>query len=157
MTLGGPLFDIHFLTGPKVDPEGWQHAEAELVIGTYRERLRVDLGTWSIEDYSAQWRKAIRRLVDGQEHSRLLTSYRGPSASYHFSWPIWREGERIYLQEALILSEQLASSFEPDAAWDIVTSRDPEQAGSTWVSEWEVSADDLVAWLSRPSPPLVSA
>src|SRR5262249_47723086 len=109
------VFAIQFLTARTRDADGWEHAEAELILGSYREVLKVDLVAWSLEQYIAQWRQAIQRLLNGHPHSRLLVSYRGRDAGYHFTWPIWLEDDKVIFQEQVILAERLPEPFDPDA------------------------------------------
>jgi hypothetical protein len=122
-----------------------------LILGSYRERLQADLVEWSVQDYVDHWRKAVERLIQGASFSRLVTSYRGRGAGFHFTWPLWREESRIFIQEQLILKERLSGDFRPSAAWDVLASRQPELAGATWASEWELPIQDLRTWLAAPS------
>ena len=141
------MFYIGFTTGARTDEDGWHHAEGELTLGEAREGFRSDLGTWSMRDYEAHWRDAVSRLLSGKPCSVLITSYRGPGADYHFAWPMWRDGQAVYVQERLLFAEPLPRPFDPAAAWDLVGERVMMGEDGEHISEWRVPLGHLAAYL----------
>ena len=68
------MFYIGFKSPPRVDAEGWRHAIGGIELGGASDSFPADLGTWSPQDYEAQWREAIARLAGGERSSALITS-----------------------------------------------------------------------------------
>ncbi|MEO8031762.1 MAG: hypothetical protein ABJC74_08675 [Gemmatimonadota bacterium] len=151
------MFSIEFITGPQVDSDGWLHAEAELMLGEAREGFEVDLRIWALETYRTHWREAIARLLAGASFTRLVTSYRGPDGAYHFTWPMWREGDLVLVHEELVLDEDLATPLNPSTAWEVTAPRRQLTEDGAAISEWEVPISALQDWLGRPSQPFGAA
>jgi len=143
----GEVFYIGYTTAAQTDEEGWRHAEGELTLGEATEGFQSDLHTWSMAEYEAQWRTAVARLLAGQTESALLTSYRGPEAAYHFLWPMWRVGTTVYLQERIVLTEDLAEPFDPGQPWTVVGERSTVNEDGVPVSEWEVPLGQLAPFM----------
>lgn len=141
------MFYIGFTTAAQTDAEGWRHAEGELTLGEASEGFQSDLHTWSMPQYEAQWRTAVARPLAGQTESALLTSYRGPEAAYQFMWPMWRQGITVYLQERLVLAEDLAEPFDPARAWAAVGERMTVSEDGLPESEWEVPLGQLATFM----------
>jgi hypothetical protein len=87
----------------------------------------------------------------------FLASYNGPDAAFHFGWPAWRDGDRVYLQNHLILTAQLATPFDPDEADRFVRERAEVNEDGQRVSGWEVRLTDVRAFVERRSAPAFPA
>jgi len=102
------MFYIGFKSGPRMDADGWRHAIGGIELGAESDSFAADLGTWSPQDYEAQWREAIARLAAGQPSSALVTSYCGPRAGYHSMWPMWRIKDQVVFHEQLVPGDVVA-------------------------------------------------
>jgi hypothetical protein len=140
------VFYIGFVTGPRVDEDGWPHAEGEIVLGGFREGFQADLRFWDMPAYETQWRQAILRLVGGVPATALVTSYRGPGGAYHFTWPMWREGSTVHVQERIMFADQLGSAFDPQSPDEHVGDHAPVNAEGEALSEWHVPLGELATF-----------
>jgi hypothetical protein len=141
------VFYIGFVSGPRVDAEGWPHAEGELTLGEYAERFESDLRFWSVAEYEGQWRDAVLRLVGGAPSSALVTSYRGPGAGVHFVWSLWRDGDTVHVQETPVPTESLSAPFDPARAWDYVGPRHTVTEDGATIPEWAVALAQLATFV----------
>lgn len=87
----------------------------------------------------------------------FLVSYNGPDAAFHFAWPAWRDGDRVHVQNWLVLTEQLPTPFNPDEADRFVGVRETTSEDGEPISEWDVSLADVRAFVERRSAPLFPA
>jgi hypothetical protein len=120
-----------------------------LTFGHFRDDFQAPLYDWAPGDYAAQWLDAGRRLVDGAPVAVFLTHMVHPTAPYHLGWPAWREGEHVYLQERLFLTERLPSPFDPYQAELFAGERQERTAEGDPISQWRVSLRDIAEFLRR--------
>jgi hypothetical protein len=145
------MFDIELAADPEVDEEGWWHALGRIRLGRDEDAFEVSLEWWGPAAYERQWLAAARRLAAGATRVMFLASYNGPDAAFHFRWPAWRDGDRVCLQNHLILTAQLAAPFDPDEADRFVRERAEVDEDGHQVSEWEVCLSDVRAFVERRS------
>ncbi|HEX6052951.1 MAG TPA: hypothetical protein VFZ21_26975 [Gemmatimonadaceae bacterium] len=101
--------------------------------------------------YERQWLGAARRLVSGADRAMFLVSYSGPQAAFHFAWPAWRDGDRVRIQNWLVLTEQLPAPFDPEQADLSVRERETVTEDGDPISEWEVRMADVRDFVKRRS------
>ena len=69
-----------------------------------RERFVARVVFWSAEQYEKQWESALRKIVIGSTPAALITDYVEPNLSSADSlwwWPLYREGDSVYIQNQL--------------------------------------------------------
>ena len=147
------MFDLYFSEGPTINDEGWWHAVGTIVLGEDRDGFEVSLEWWGRAAYQRQWLEAARRLVNGTDRVMFLVSYDGPDATFHLAWPAWRDGNRVHVQNWLVLTEQLSTPFDPDAADRFVRDRQTTNEDGEPISEWDVDFEDVRAFVERRSAP----
>ena len=129
-----------------MDAEGWRHAIGGIELGGASDSFAADLGTWSPQDYEAQWREAIARLAGGERSSALITSYGGPRATFHSVWPMWRIKDQVIFHEQLVPGEVVAG---PDIAAHFYAAvgdhRTHSEEGEP-ISEWTVPLTEVLAF-----------
>lgn len=151
------MFDLYFAEGPAVNDEGWWHAVGTIVLGDDRDGFEISLEWWGRAAYEQQWLGAAKRLASGADRVMFLVSYNGPDAAFHFGWPAWRAGDRVHVQNMLVLTEQLPAPFNPDEADRSVGVRETMSEDGERISEWDVSLADVRAFVDRRSAPLFPA
>ena len=79
----------------------------------------VPLGFWDESDYYRSWQQAFEVLsADPRSTSCLMTSMTDPSSSnFLVCWPMYREDENVYIQNAIIFPDEIEEPFDPAAPW----------------------------------------
>lgn len=145
-------FSITF-TGKTADDDP-ALAIGELRLGEQCEWFQAATGYWSVEDYQASWITALQRLLAGAPVSCLITSLTDPrDANFFETWPLYREGEEVFVQNRLLFIDQLAAPFAPDAPWESVDPRTTVDGKGRPVAEWRIALTDVENFLdSRTAP-----
>ena len=136
------LFSIAFSEAPLVyeyDDPTTPGAEGELAIVGYREKFLSSLYTWQKEDYEHQWLNAITSLLRGATKAAVITEYVHPNAASHLQWwPLYREGDVIYVQNHFLFYERLGQPFSVANAVDFVPDRKTISEDGEHISEWSM-------------------
>ena len=151
------MFDLQFISRPETDDEGRVYMRGAITLGDWREEFLAPLGPWTMADYTLAWLAAAERLVAGAPRVGFLHHFAHLDAEYHFYWQAWREGQRVYFQEGLLLTEQLAAAFRPDSLDVHVKARTEVTQDGERVSQWQVDLEDIVAYVERRRPSPVPA
>ena len=139
------MFRIRVFTPAVHDENGWRHAGGELTIGDGRRCFLVDLRFWNIGDYERQWREGVARLVQGASSTALMTAYRGPGHEPHVMWALWRDQSYVYVQEHLVMPDELESEFDPTDPYPHVGERIPASEHGLSIPEWRLNLTDVIA------------
>lgn len=101
----------------------------------------MNLEYWSGSDYRSSWLKAIDMLEESESStSCLVVSLADPeSSAFAFCWPLYREGEVVFVQNSMILFEELSDPFEMDRPWLSVQPRNVVDEDGNRISEWSTS------------------
>lgn len=135
-------------------------AIGEIRLGEDQESFRAFVGVWTVEDYKASWIAALRHLVGGATTSCLITSLTTP-ADGHFvtTWPLYRVGDDVYLQNRLLFHEDPdhiveahAHELDPYAPWESVDPRETIDEDGQQISEWALRVEDIQEFLDTKSP-----
>jgi hypothetical protein len=119
-------------------------------LNAYRERFVAPLVYWTVADYRQQWGDGIRRILDGQPRSCLITSMRDPrSANFIQWWPLYRVDDSIYVQNQLLFFAALQGPFVPTDPYPHVSERRTRSEDGEPISEWRVRAADIEQFLSH--------
>ncbi|MFJ8932088.1 hypothetical protein ACIRLA_36515 [Streptomyces sp. NPDC102364] len=71
----------------------------------------------------------------------LVASITDPESSNFIScWPVYREGDLVYVQNSLIFLDELTEPFDPQAPWKSVEPRSEVDEGGNRISQWVTSA-----------------
>jgi CdiI N-terminal domain len=121
-------------------------ASGRIVIGDFTETFRVPLGFWDEADYRRSWHRAFEVLsANPHTTSCLMTSMTDPGNSNFLGcWPMYREGEDVYIQNALIFLDEIEGDFDSAAPWDRVGPRHTIDEDGNKLSEWTTSMDSLI-------------
>jgi hypothetical protein len=125
--------------------DGSVDAFGSITIGDFRETFRAPLGFWKESDYRRSWRQAFGVLsADLHSTSCLMTAMTDPENSNFLTcWPMYREGENVYIQNAIIFLDEIEGAFDPAAPWDYVAPRSGIDEDGNKISEWTTSMDSL--------------
>ena len=116
----------------------------EIVIGNFRERFETPLDYWAIKDYESQWKEALRRTIEGNGKSCLITSMNDPQTSnFYIWWPIYREDESVFIQNHLFFLEEALEPFDFYNPYKSVRERITINEEGQEISEWMVSIDEI--------------
>ncbi len=124
---------------------GDSEVSGKIVIGDFTETFRVPLGFWREADYRRNWRQAFD-VLDAAPHatSCLMTSMTDPSNSNFLScWPMYREGDNVYIQNAIVFLDEVGKDFDPEEPWRAVGPRQSIDEDGNKISEWTTSMGSL--------------
>lgn len=141
-----PAFDLELVGAPEGEGDRlfiW----GRMAFGDFRDDFQAPLYDWAPGDYTAQWLEAASRLVEGAPVVVFLTHMVHPSAAYYVGWPAWREGEHVYLQERLFVTERLNGPFDPQRAELHVGPRKERTPSGEPIAQWRVTLGDVAAFL----------
>lgn len=125
--------------------DGSAEAPGRIIIGDFTETFRVPLGFWDESDYRRSWRQAFE-VLNANPHSTscLMTSMTDPrNSNFLVCWPMYREGEEVYIQNAIIFLDEIEEAFDPAAPWGCVGPRRGIDEDGNKISEWITSMDSL--------------
>ena len=141
------MFAIELQSPLEAGKENDDSAETsgKIIIGDFTETFRVPLGFWNESDYRRSWRQAFEVLnANPQSTSCLMTSMTDPrSSNFLVCWPMYREGEDVYIQNAIIFLDEIEGAFDPAVPWDYVEPRHGIDEDGNKISEWITSMDAL--------------
>ncbi|MCX4756215.1 hypothetical protein [Kitasatospora purpeofusca] len=120
-------------------------AVGRIVIGDFVESFRVPLGFWSESDYRRSWHQAFDALKgDLNARSCLMVSMTDPESSNFLTcWPMYRDGENVYIQNAIIFLDELESSFDIGEPWASIGPRCAIDEDGNKISEWVAPMDSV--------------
>jgi hypothetical protein len=141
------MFAIELQSSQETGEENSAHGEASgrIIIGDFTETFSVPLGFWDESDYRRSWRQAFD-VLKASPHSKscLMTSMTDPRDSNFLACrPMYREGEDIYIQEAIIFLDEIKEPFDPATPWRYVGARQIIDEDGNKISEWVTSMDSL--------------
>jgi hypothetical protein len=132
------MFRIRMVTPPMFDDTGLRYAAGELRVGPRPAHFIVDLSYWSIRDYEAQWRAALRHMLHGARAAALITAYRGADGASHVMWALWHEQDYVHVQEQTVVTAELDAPFDPMSPHDYIDTRLPALENALPIREWRV-------------------
>ena len=119
-------------------------------LGEHQEFFHAFVGFWSAEEYQASWATAMRRLAGGAEVSCLLTSVSDPAeANFLTSWPLYRNGDDVYVQNHLIFIDELDHAFDLDAPWESIDPHTRVDEDGNRISEWLITRTDIEDFIAE--------
>jgi len=140
-------FSIKFLDEPLVypfvDPKT-PAAPGLLVMGDSRERFCSSLHQWSKEQYENQWRQAISSLLGGGAKVALIVEYLSRDIASKLEWwPMYKQGEIVYLQNQLFFYDQVPKPFSLDTPFESLRDGAVVNEEGHRISEWRVSLSEI--------------
>lgn len=147
-------FSISLLLEPVPDLEPGVKASLGLIkIGSFQERFSASLMYWNAEDYERHWKQAVARIIKSSAVSCLITSMLDPAtANFIFWWPMYCEGDTVFIQNQILFLDQLPSPFDEHAPFSHVPERKILSEDGEKISEWFVSIKDLESFLRESKP-----
>jgi len=139
------LFEI-ILDPTPVIHDGAEVYQGSITLGEFREAFLASALLWRPSRYQTQWRTAATSLVRGASRSAFITSFLHPDAHHNVIWPAWRVGSQVYIQNRLVLREQIGKIFEPDRVDELVGERAVTSDEGLPISEWSVTLEEIAAF-----------
>jgi hypothetical protein len=109
-----------------------------ITVGAFTEEFEASLTFWTADDYRASWRAALSVLAGGETTvSCLVSSITDPATSnFVFCWPLYRDGDDVYVQSSLIFLDEISGKFDPARPWLFVQPRSTVDEDGNRISEW---------------------
>lgn len=86
------------------------------------------------------------RELEASENSTscLISSITDPeTANFIFCWPIYREGEDVYVQNPIIFLDDPEEHFDPQEPWRYVEARSLVDEDGNQISEWTTNISQV--------------
>jgi contact-dependent growth inhibition (CDI) system CdiI-like immunity protein len=114
-------------------------------VGGFRETFPMALGYWSVNEYVASWKRALALLEDsGDAVACLVASMVDPQkGNFVNCWPLYRNGDTVLVQNAIIFLQELSAAFDPDNPWLSVEPHSVVDEDGNRISEWSVALSDV--------------
>jgi hypothetical protein len=144
-------FDLKF-TGLAYEK---QEHEAEIIIGSFSEKLLIPTTYWDVLDYQKQWRSAANTILTSEPNSAsaLITSmYEPKNANFITLWSIYREGGTVFIQNKLLFMKDIKGSFKLEKMHEYIGSRVNVNQDGEKISEWSCTIDELKEFRDRMQP-----
>ena len=132
------------------EPRPHNLAWGRITIGSFAETFEADLCYWSPERYRRQWAEAAARLVAGDGRAAFITSMYPPTlATFIWWWPAWREGDRVIVQNHLLVFDQLDVPFDESDPYKSLGTLSRTNEDGDRISTWETSLAEVEAFGER--------
>lgn len=107
-------------------------------VGSFTETFLMDLSFWTVDEYRQSWREALNELESTDKAtSCLVSSITDPVTSSFIScWPLYRDGELVYVQNSIIFLDELDEPFDPQQPWRHVEPHHSVDEDGNPISEW---------------------
>lgn len=123
----------------------------EIRIDDFCETFEMPMLYWRSGDYEKQWTEALRRLIEGENTSSLVTSILDPTYSnFIFWWPLYRFGEQVKIHNQILFFNKLDGPFEIKNLYRHIPPYLNKTEDGEEVSEWVTSVSALETFLNRP-------
>jgi len=121
-----------------------------LQVGEFQEDFEMDLSFWSPRDYERQWRQGLERLVEKEGASCLISSMSRPeSANFVFLWLLYRDEDRVFVQQFVLILDECSEAFRPEDPYRHVPSREIVSEDGELVSEWKTEVSEVSRFLAE--------
>jgi hypothetical protein len=122
-----------------------------ITIGDFRESVEIPTYYWTKENYMAQWKSAFEEVLSSDNSlSALIVGMHDPKyTEYIRSWPLYRLGNKVYVQSRLILTEQIDGFFQIENIPEYIGEREMISEDGELISEWEVSVGAIRSALNK--------
>jgi hypothetical protein len=113
-------------------------ALGRIVVGSFSETFEASLDFWGVSDYLASWHRSLEVLERRKNAvSCLVSSITDPDVSnFIFCWPLYRQGEDVFVQNSVIFLDSLAEPFDQARPWRSIRPRVVVNEDGDKISEW---------------------
>lgn len=110
------------------------------------ERFFAPSSFWSKDQYVAQWKNSLGKLINGAPKAALILTMRDPKqANFIFWWVFYRVENAFKMQNQVLFLETC-----PDLDWrtceECIQPRQLVNDDGAEISEWDVSLDELTGF-----------
>ncbi len=120
------------------------------MVGEFREVLETSLEYWTAEQYEEQWSVALGEIESGANQSALVTSVTDPrTTNFLFWWPLYRVGDSVFVQNQVLMLDEIRNKFSLDRIGDFVPERETINEEGDRISEWRSSIASIRQFLSE--------
>lgn len=148
MSFGIHILDKYELT----EVEDEKELSGKIEIGDFKENLTIPISFWSISKYISQWKQAVSFILESsaENKSALITQVYNPEHSEYINcWPMYREGETVFVQNRLLLKEDLGSDLNPEKIEQYIDKREIVDEDGNKISEWKTTISELRLWQNK--------
>lgn len=144
------MFDAYLTdkTVPETDP-GVTALYGRITIESFSETFISSLVCWNTGTYYKQWCDALSRVERG-EPAAIITSYVEPGLASHLTWwPLYPQGDIVYVPNHMLFYEQLQKPFSIRDPWAVLRVRRTGDSEGRQISEWVTDVASIRECLIR--------
>jgi hypothetical protein len=125
-------------------------------IGNFKEEFCIAMEPWSPGTYEKQWREGLERILDGEAKSAIVTSFTLPSdppcpSDHYVWWPLYSNGEIVYVHNQLKFYEHLDADFDESKLYEYIDERTTVTEDGDQISEWHMPKEWIRKFLDSDS------
>lgn len=119
-----------------------------ITIDDFEELFELPTDYWNFGDYISHWVKELTDVVEGKTKTALLTTMFYPDqANFFITWPIYRDGDTVYVQNRIIFLEEIEGDFEIEKLSEYVGDRMTIDEDGKKISEWKTDIASIKEFL----------
>jgi len=143
-------FDVSFLDGlPPYEP---YINCIQITIGRFVETMDSGCEYWSRKQYEQHWVSELDNLLGLRASGVLITWMIDPQQDgWITTWPMWREGETIFVQNRLLDVQLIEGEFSVADLPVYIGERRVDDEEGNKISTWVASCDAIAEFLKRKS------
>ncbi len=128
-----------------------EYGMGRILLGGFSEEFELSFQFWKAFDYQKHWSESIRRVVDDELDSCLITSITDPAtANFFFWWPIYRiSNEKIAVQNQIFFLDECHHAFDITNPYLHIRPRRTTSDEGCKISEWQVPIASLCEWMKN--------
>lgn len=128
----------------KIESEDELILEGKLEIGGFSEGFHAPISHWDRKQYLSQWMKGFEAILEDSNKSAFITAMYDPTkANFIFWWVMYLVGSDVYIQNHVLLMDELDEPFDEFDFQKFVPERETVTEDGEPISEWKVSIDDV--------------
>lgn len=125
-----------------------------ICLGEFQEKFASSLSYWKRDDYEAQWKEGVERILSGDFiSSAIVVDIMSPERedSILTWWPMYLDGDCVCFHEQFLILNKLPQGFQRKNLYSYIQPRhipvlDPSELPS---SEWIVETRELREWIAK--------
>lgn len=122
--------------------------DGEIQLNNFREELYIPLDWWSIDDYLAQWKEAVKRLNKHDVSCFVVTIHNPNIRKFIEWWPMYKIDNKIHVQNNIILDDLYDevigdNPFTRETCYNFVPKYRSHTTEGMKLSEWVVDWNNI--------------
>jgi hypothetical protein len=138
------------LSGQVINGDGEEIALGAIRIDDFEEAISCPLSYWKQDEYLQQWCEGLKRLVENDVPSAVVTSMYDPKfANFIMWWIMYPIGDVVYIQNQILFMEDIVDDFSLENIYKFIPARETINEDGMPISEWTISRRAVSSFLKN--------